>query len=100
MKKIIDEKMSEIKKRALNRKATIKASAKKFKREVKKSTNTAIVAAFGFLMALAWRDLITEYVNELSAMSPVQGKFVSALIITVISVAGILIVTKVFSTED
>jgi len=61
---------------------------KKFNLEIKKSMNTAIVAAFGFLMALAWRDVITEYINELTSISPVQGKLISAIIITLIGVIG------------
>jgi len=74
-----------------------KASAKKFKREIKKSTNTGIVAAFGFLMALAWRDVITGYVSKISELSPVKGQLISAIIITIISVIGILVVTKLLS---
>ena len=61
---------------------------KKFNLEIKKSMNTAIVAAFGFLMALAWRDVIIEYINELTSISPVQGKLISAIIITLIGVIG------------
>ena len=61
---------------------------KKFNLEIKKSMNTAIVAAFGFLMALAWRDVITGYINEITSISPVQGKLISAIIITLIGVIG------------
>lgn len=77
-----------------------KESAKKFKREVKKSTNTAIVAAFAFLIALSWRDLITEYVNKISTNNLLQGKFISAITITLISVLGILLVTKLLSNDE
>jgi len=94
--------MAEIKELSQKEKLKLKtkASAKKFNQELKKAVNTAIVAAFGFLMALAWRDVITEYVNELTALSPVQGKLVSAIIITLVSVAGILVVTKLFSVDE
>lgn len=77
-----------------------KESAKKLKQETKKAINTAIVAAFGFLMALAWRDVITEYINAAGIMTPTQGKLISALVITFISVLGILIVTKMLSVEE
>ena len=77
-----------------------KESAKKFKRELKKSTNTAIVAAFAFLIALSWRDLIIEYVDKISANNLLQGKFVTAVTITLISVLGILLVTKLLSNEE
>ena len=58
------------------------------------------MAAFGFLMALSWRDVISEWVKGLTQMSPVQGNLVSAIIITIISVAGILIVTKLLSEKE
>lgn len=76
-----------------------KESAKKFKRELKKSINTAIVAAFSFLIALAWRDVITGYVSKISELSPVKGQLISAIIITIICVMGILIITKIFAKE-
>ena len=69
------------------------------KNEFRKSTSTAIVAAFGFLIALAWRDLIAEWVGKISAYSPLQGQLISTLVITAVSVIGILIVTKVFSEK-
>src|SRR3989344_6099696 len=61
-----------------------KESWRKFDSEFKKSLNTAIVAAFSFLIALAWKDLITVYVNSLSQISPLKGQIVSALIVTLI----------------
>ena len=77
----------------------IKQSVKKFKLEMKKSINTAIAAAFGFLIALSWRDVITGYVNKIAELSPLKGNLISAIIITVISVIGIFIVTKIFSNN-
>ncbi len=75
-------------------KVKAKESALKFKRELKKSTAIAIIAAFGFLIALTWRDIIGEWVTKISEASPIRGKLISASIITVISVLGILIVSK------
>ncbi|HLD37246.1 MAG TPA: DUF5654 family protein [Candidatus Nanoarchaeia archaeon] len=72
----------------------VKESALKFRMELKKSVLTGVVAAFGFLIAFVWRDVVVEYVNNITKISPVQGRFVSALIITIISVLGILIFTK------
>ncbi len=77
-----------------------KAAAKKLKLELKKSVNTAIAAAFGFLIALSWRDVITGYVSKVENLSPLKGNLISAIIITVISVIGILIVTKIFSVNE
>jgi len=78
----------------------IKESTKKFNRELKKAISTAIVAAFGFLIALSWKEFITAYVSKIAEVSPVQGKLISALIVTFVSVAGILIVTKLISVEE
>ncbi len=78
-----------------NIKEKIKSSGNKFRREFKKSISTAIIAAFGFLVALVWRDVITEYVNKITELSPLKGNLISALIITLISVIGIFIVTRV-----
>jgi hypothetical protein len=77
-----------------------KRSAGKLKEEMKKSTNTAIIAAFSFLIALAWKDLITEYVNKISAASPIQGVLISTLLITLICVIGILIITRFLSPKE
>ena len=68
---------------------------KKLGKELRKSTHTAIVAAFGFLIALVWRDLIVEYVNGLVQFSPIQGKLITAIVITLFSVIGIFIVGKI-----
>jgi uncharacterized BrkB/YihY/UPF0761 family membrane protein len=84
-----------ISKKELIKREKIKESGLELKNELKKSTNTAIVAAFSFLIALAWKDVITEYVNKITSVSPVQGTLISALIITVICVLGILITGKV-----
>lgn len=72
----------------------------RFKDELKKSTNMAIVAAFGFLIALTWRDVISEYVTQITSYSPLQGKLFSALIITIIAVIGILITTILLSKKE
>jgi hypothetical protein len=92
--------MEENKKEEKITKEKIKTAAKKFKTEMKKQINTALVAAFGFLIALAWRDAITEYVDKITEASPVKGKLISALIITFISVLGIFLVTRLINTGD
>ena len=76
-----------------------KAAGKRFNSELKKALFTALIAAFGFLIALVWRDVIQEYVDTLVSMSPVQGKLVSAAIVTIIAVIGILIVTRLLDEK-
>ncbi|MBU2053322.1 MAG: DUF5654 family protein [Nanoarchaeota archaeon] len=89
-----------IKQRAKASREKLKKSREEFSKEFRKAINTAIVAAFGFLMALVWRDVITEYVDKISAVSPVKGKLISALIVTFVSVIGILVISRLFSVEE
>lgn len=73
---------------------TAKESTKRFNLEFKKSISSAIVAAFGLIVALAWKDVIQEYLSKITGLSPVEGKVISALIITIFSVLAIMIITK------
>lgn len=77
-----------------------KEHAKRFNREFKKEMNTAIMAAFGFLIALVWKDVITGFVNKLSEKSPFQGVLVSALIVTVICVLGIMLFSRILRNKE
>lgn len=81
------------------RKRKIEKKVKEFRIELKRSLETAIIAAFGFLIALVWRDVITEYVNTITAISPVKGKVITAFIVTIISVIGILFATRFLSEK-
>jgi ABC-type multidrug transport system fused ATPase/permease subunit len=64
-----------------------------FKREFGKTFATGIIAAFGLIVALAWRDVINEYLLT-TILGPVQGKIISAIIVTVIAAIVILIISK------
>jgi len=66
-----------------------------YKKELKKTLLTTVVAAFGFLLALSWREVLGEYIAVVTSLSPVQGSLIEAGFITVIAVFGILIFTKV-----
>jgi len=92
--------MKKIKEKAKIQAQRAKEKAKKFNREVKKALYTAFLAAFGFLIALVWRDVIQSWVERISATSPVQGLLMSALIVTIICVLGILIVTKFLKEKE
>jgi ACR3 family arsenite efflux pump ArsB len=80
-------------------KERIKSAAQKFRNEFKKSVNIAVMSAFGFLIALVWKDVITEFVNRISEQSPISGKLFSAIFITIICVLGIMILTRLFSEK-
>lgn len=74
--------------------------AARFREEVKKSMVTAIVAAFGLIIALVWKDVITELVDKLTSISPLQGALFKALVVTFVSVLGMLLVTWLFSPKS
>lgn len=87
-----------MKKNEVSKKEKLKLKAKdsalKFKRELKKSLVTALVAAFGFLIALSWRDVLTLWMAKISEASPIKSNLLSAMIITIVSVIGILLISK------
>ena len=78
----------------------VKNHSKTYMTETRKAIATAVIAAFGFLMALSWRDVITQWVEALKQFSLIQGKLIEALIVTAISVLGILLVTKFISVKE
>ena len=78
----------------------VKEQLSKFQKEFKKAISTALMAAFGLIIALAWKDVITEYVNKLTSLTPVHSALIIALIITLICVSGILIVQKILSPKE
>ena len=68
--------------------------------EAKKIITTGLITALSLLIALTWQDVIEEYVKEfLSAFSPVQSALISAIVITIVGVVGILIITSIFKQE-
>ncbi|HLD98006.1 MAG TPA: DUF5654 family protein [Candidatus Nanoarchaeia archaeon] len=77
-----------------------RSSISEFRIEIRKSVSTAIVAAFSFLIALVWKDLITLYVGKITGSSPIQGQLVSTILITLICVLGIYITTKILSDKE
>jgi FtsH-binding integral membrane protein len=78
----------------------MKEKIKKISNEMKNSTKTAIVAAFSFLIGLSWKDVITEYVDKITQLSPIQGKLISAFFITIVCVLGILLTTKILEVKN
>ncbi len=94
----------EIKEKEKERKIKIKEKAKaateKFQREFRKSVTESIIAAFGLLIALTWKDVISAWVNKLSEASPIKGSLISAIIVTAICVFGILIISKWGKEKD
>lgn len=80
-------------------------SLTKFKNEFKQQTSTAIIAAFGLLVALSWKDVVTKVVDNVTtpalvAAHPYIAAVYTALIITVIAVLGIAVVSHWSKKDD
>jgi len=74
----------------------IKEHMIEYKKEMKKAILTAIVSAFSFLIALSWRDFITNYIKMIS----IQSQFISVIVLTFLCVTGIYLTTKFFKEEE
>ncbi|MBU4246450.1 MAG: DUF5654 family protein [Nanoarchaeota archaeon] len=73
--------------------------AEKLRKEVRKNIGSAIVAAFAFIIALVWRDVITEAVDKLIIDFGLVGdtyniRLIAAFLTTIICVVGILYFSK------
>jgi uncharacterized membrane protein YdbT with pleckstrin-like domain len=73
--------------------------AEKFHRKFRKQIVVSISAAFGFLIALSWREPISQLVDLMIKFSKLQGseiyiQLISATVVTIISVLGIMIISK------
>jgi hypothetical protein len=70
-------------------------------KEIKNTISVAIAAAFGFIIALIWKDVIVGLVNMtgLSVTAPTDINsavvaVVTALVLTIICVLGIIYISK------
>lgn len=81
---------------AIHRRIIEKAGT--FGSEFKKQTSTAVMAAFGLIIALSWKDVITDLVGKIN---PAQTNlWLSAVIVTIISIIGIAIISKWARSEE
>jgi len=67
--------------------------------QFKQHVSTAIIAAFSFLIALSWKDVIVHAVErlikeEVVASAPYLSDLISALVVSLIAILGILLVTS------
>jgi hypothetical protein len=94
----IDEEIAR-KAKALSEKTTIDdkllGASKRFREEVRKNIATAILAAFGFMIALVWRDVVQQGVGKLVEYLHMQGDgytftVITAFVTTVVCVIGII----------
>ena len=71
------------------------SAAKRVKQDIRKNMAKSVLAAFGFMIALVWRDVVKDGVNKLIAYSNlnVDGYMftvITALVTTLICVVGII----------
>jgi hypothetical protein len=64
----------------------------------KQHVSTAIIAAFSFLIALSWKDVIVHAVNsfikeEILTSAPYLTELISAIVVTLIAILGIMLIT-------
>jgi len=91
--------LKEQKKLTRNATHTTVRAIKELKNETKKHVVTAIVAAFGFIIALVWRDAIKEFIETLVINFSISGPsslitFYTAIMTTLIAAIGIVLITK------
>ena len=92
LKKELEEKKKEVKSAH-----KLVLAAQKFESESKKQVVTALVAAFAFLIALVWKEVITKYTNDIVAFFAFPGPaslalLYTAILTTLIAVTGIILV--------
>ena len=71
------------------------SGVKKVKQEIRKNIAKSVLAAFGFMIALVWRDVVKDGVGRLITYSDLNGDgyiftLITAVVTTLICVIGII----------
>ncbi len=88
------------KERVKKLKEKTKSGVKAFRKEFKKETNTALMAAFGFLIALVWRDVVKEAIDRFSGDGTLLSSVIGAVIVTGLCVLGIMITSRMLKEKE
>jgi hypothetical protein len=85
----------EVDKRLLNR---LKEGVFSYRGEFRKQTLTAIIAAFGLVIALSWQTVIKGFIGSIPKSGillyhPYLADLYTAIVVTVVSVAAILLLS-------
>lgn len=77
----------------------VPSKAKEMQKEVRRKSSTAILGAFALIIALVWRDVIRDAVDEIVRRTGIEGTgymytIISALLVTVICVTGIMFFSR------
>jgi MFS superfamily sulfate permease-like transporter len=75
-----------------------KKSTLYLKSEFRKHASTAIIAAFSFLIALVWKDLIVKLVQNNTKLTlldkyPYLPELITAITVTLIAILGITLIS-------
>jgi len=76
-----------------------KKSIRKPLSKLKEIIATGMTTALGLIIALSWKDVLTEYFDKLASVSPVQGTFITAIIITLLSAIALLIISTLVADK-
>lgn len=73
--------------------------ASKFRTQFKERTTTAIIAAFSFIIAFSWQDLIVSVIKTYTKTAllqqyPYLAQLLTAVIVTIIAVFAIMIISN------
>ena len=70
-------------------------------KQIKTQTLTLMIAAFGFVAALVWKDAISAWLAPLYASGDgAMGLTVAAVVVTIVVVIVGIILTKILGNED
>jgi len=83
----------------INYATKVPSAAKEAKRRIRNRIAGAITAAFAFVIALVWRDVIRDAVDQITKRAGLEGTgyiyaLITALFVTVICVIGIMIFSR------
>jgi len=97
--KELKEEIKEQKQETKSAKSKAKQAIHTLKNETKKQIILAFTAAFGFLIALVWRDVIKSYVDKIISQLAVSGPeslimLYTAIITTILAVIGIILINR------
>lgn len=79
--------------------ATLKGKLQVLEDEIRNDISIPVVASFGFIIALVWRDAIRGIIDEVLIRAGLTGKaylynIISAIIVTVIIMALMILISK------
>lgn len=89
-------------KKAIHQKLLENAST--FRSEYQKQVSTAVITAFGLVIALTWKDVVTALMPKITTPNflteyPLLSQIYVAGIVTLLAIIGILIISRWNKTE-